>query len=173
MPIIELDTARLSLRQPQPGDVAGLVAMMAPEAVRRHLGNRPATHDDQFARLLRNAGSWALYHYGTFMVRRRDDPRIIGVAGVFHSWRGFGKGLDDVPEAGWILAQDAWGQGYASEAMRAVLDWFDPTHGPHRIACMIDPENAPSLKLADRLGFVRYGEHEMDDGKVVLLQRGA
>ena len=122
MPIIELDTARLSLRQPQPGDVAGLVAMMAPDAVRRHLGNRPATHDDQFARLLRNAGSWVLYHYGTFMVRRRDDPRIIGVAGVFHSWRGFGKGLDDVPEAGWILAQDAWGQGYASEAMRAVLD---------------------------------------------------
>ena len=171
--MFELDTARLSLRQPRRGDLGDLVVMMAPDAVRRHLGNRPATHDDQFARLLRSAGSWALYGYGTFIVRRRDDPRIIGVAGVFHSWRGFGQGMDDVPEVGWILAQDAWGQGLAREAMHAVLDWFDATHGPTRIACMIDRENAPSLRLADRLGFVRYGEHLLDGRTVVLLQRGA
>ena len=103
----------------------------------------------------------------------QDDPRIIGVAGVFHSWRGFGQGMDDVPEVGWILAQDAWGQGLAREAMHAVLDWFDATHGPTRIACMIDRDNAPSLRLADRLGFVRYGEHLLDGRTVVLLQRGA
>ena len=177
MSMIELETARLSLHQPQRGDLEGLVAMMAPEAVRRFLGNRPATHDDQFARLLRNAGCWSLYGYGTFVVRRRpefgDAERIIGLAGVFHTWRGFGQGMDDVPEAGWIMAEDVWGEGFAGEAMRAAIAWFDANHGPARIACMIDPENAPSLRLAARLGFVRYGEHTMDDDAVVvLLERG-
>lgn len=169
--MIRLETERLTLLPPQPADLDDLVTMMAPEAVRRHLGDRPASHDDQFARLLRNAGSWALYGYGTFMLRRHGSAQIIGVAGVFHSWRGFGHGMDDVPEAGWILAEPAWGQGLAGEAMRAVLAWFDAAHGPARIGCMIDPDNAPSLRLAARLGFVRYGEHRIDDHPVLLLER--
>lgn len=169
--MIRLDTERLTLLPPQRDDLEDLVAMMAPEAVRRHLGDRPASHDDQFARLLRNAGSWALYGYGTFMLRRHGAPGIIGVAGVFHSWRGFAEGLDDVPEAGWILAETAWGQGLAAEAMRAVLAWFDATHGPRRIACMIEEDNAASLRLAERLGFVAYGDHVLDDRRVLLLER--
>jgi hypothetical protein len=45
-------------------DFADICALVEPEAVRRHLGNRPVRAPDEFARFQRNAGSWALYGYG-------------------------------------------------------------------------------------------------------------
>jgi RimJ/RimL family protein N-acetyltransferase len=167
-----LTTERLELHQPRAADLAGLATIMVPQAVRRFLGNREVSMADEFARFMRNAGSWALYGYGNFIVRERGAPGIIGICGVFHSWRGFGQGLDDTPEVGWILAEPVWGQGYAGEAATAALAWFDRTHGPRRIACMIEPDNHASLALAARLGFVAYGKHDFDGSTVVLLQRG-
>ena len=44
--------------------------------------------------------------------------------------------------------------------------------GPQRIVCMIAPDNAPSLALAERLGFSRIGEGELREGEaIVLLER--
>lgn len=165
-------TERLALWHPHPRDHDGLIALLAPEAVRRNLGGRPTGAVEEFNRLLRNAGSWALYGYGIFTCRLRESDEIVGIAGVFHSWRGFGQGLDDVPEAGWIFAENCWGKGLAGEAMRAALGWFDAAHGPRRVACMIDEGNAPSLALADRLGFVRYGTQGEEEGRrLFLLER--
>jgi RimJ/RimL family protein N-acetyltransferase len=164
-----LRTERLELFRPQIGDLPGLVAMVAPEDTRRFLGPARADPADQFARLLRNAGSWSLYGYGTFAVRRRDDVRLIGSCGIFHSWRGFGSGMDDVPEAGWIIDKEHWGQGLAAEAMHAVLDWFDATHGPRRVTCMIEEGHEVSHRLARRLGFEVYGQHQPADGSDALV----
>lgn len=163
-----LTTERFELRPPAVGDLAGLIELIAPDEMRRFLG--PATPDvkSQGERLLRNAGSWALYGYGTFIVRRPGEAQIIGTCGIFHSWRGFAQGMDDVPEAGWIIRHDAWGQGVAGEVMRAVFDWFDKTHGARRVACMIEDGNAASERVAAKLGFVRYGRHEPDDGSEAL-----
>jgi len=167
-----ITTERMTLWQPHRRDHAGFVALMASEAVRQHLGNPATGKSEEFSRLLRGAGSWSLYGYGLFVCRLHGEDDVIGIAGVFHSWRGFAQGLDDVPEAGWILAERYWGQGLAREAMRASLKWFDAVHGRQRIACMIDQGNAASLKLADRLGFARYGTYE-DEGRetLVLLER--
>lgn len=165
---IVLTTGRFELRPPAMGDLAGLVELIAPYEMRRFLGPAMPDVKSQGERLLRNAGSWALYGYGTFMVRRPGDAQIIGTCGVFHSWRGFGQGMDDVPEAGWIIHRDLWGQGAAAEVMRVVLDWFDKTHGPRRIACMIEDGNTASERVAVKLGFARYGQHDPDDGITLL-----
>lgn len=168
-----LTTERLELWLPQPGDLPDLVAMMAPAEMRTHLGSMAPDQPGQFARLLRNAGSWNLFGYGAFMVRLRGTPRIVGNCGLFHSWRGFGKGMDDTPEAGWIVAVEQWGQGIAEEAMRAALGWFDAVHGERRIACMIEQGNTASHRLAGKLGFVRYEEQTLaeDGAQVVLYER--
>jgi RimJ/RimL family protein N-acetyltransferase len=163
-----LTTERLELRPPQVGDLAGLIELVAHEDTRRFLGPTLPDAKSQAERLLRNAGSWALYGYGTFMVRRRGEEQLIGSCGIFHSWRGFGQGMDDVAEAGWIIHRDAWGHGVAGEAMRAVIDWFDNAHGPRRIACMIEEGNAASERVAAGLGFVRYGRQEADEGETSL-----
>ena len=166
-----ITTARLTLCKPQPDDLPAVAAIVAADAVRRVLGNRAADMPDEFARFVRNAGSWALYGYGNFMVRERGSAALVGICGVFHSWRGF-DGFDNVPEAGWIFAQPVWGRGYATEAAAAALAWFDRVHGPRRIACMIDADNHASHAVAARLGFVAYGEHVFGGHVVVLLQRG-
>lgn len=155
-----LTTGRLELWTPAAGDLDDLVRLLEGEGMTRFLGPARADAFSQFERMNRNAGSWALYGYGTFYVRRRGENGIIGNCGVFHSWRGFGEGMDDVPEAGWVVRQDCWGQGVAGEVMQAALRWFDETHGPRRIACMIEEGNTASERLAAALGFVRYGRRE-------------
>ncbi len=169
-----LITERLELWQPQVGDLADLFDLTLAEETRRFLGSFVPTEMDSFARLLRNAGSWSLYGYGTFAVRLKGQRRIIATCGVFRSHRGFGaeQGLDNVPEAGWIVHRDHWGQGIAREAMAAALAWFDTTHGPQRIACMIEEGHAASDKLAVQLGFVPYGRHlKPDEAPLVLYER--
>ena len=164
-----LVTERLELWRPAVGDHAGLYALTEPDAVRRFLGAKAPDPADSFARLLRNAGSWALYGYGVFQVREPGRCEIVGGCGVFRSWRGFGKGLDDVPEAGWIIAEPHWGKGFAMEAMRAALAWFDDSHGEQRVACMIEEGHAASQKVAARLGFVEYDRHAPEDGRPLVL----
>ncbi len=164
-----ITTQRLELWQPVAADLAELHALTQGDEMRRFLGNHTPSKADSFARLMRNAGSWALHGYGSFMVRRRGEAQIIGNCGIFRSLRGFGKGLDDVPEAGWIIDRSAWGQGLAKEAMRASLAWFEATHDPQRIACMIEEDHAVSDALAVALGFVPYDRHVLEDGATVIL----
>lgn len=162
---------------PQRGDHVVLHELVADPAVHRYLWPRPDDPlTDMFSRTLRAAGSWQLYGYGLFLAHERTSGRLVGQMGVFHSWRGFGQGMDDVPEAGWIVAREHWGKGYAGEAMRAVLEWFDQAHGTQagrqRVACMIDRENAASVALAKRLGFVRYATRQAgDEAQVDLFER--
>src|SRR3990167_2328878 len=106
------------------------------------------------------------------MLRLRGKDAVIGNCGVFHTFRGLGDDFDDNPEAGWIVAAGHVGQGLASEAMQAVLEWFEREHGPRRIVCMISLGNEPSLKLAAKLGFTALRETELPDGDTVqLLER--
>ncbi|AKH43397.1 RimJ/RimL family protein N-acetyltransferase [Altererythrobacter atlanticus] len=170
---MQLQTERLELRLPVADDIAAMHAIVSHEQTSRFLGRAsdPALH---FERMARNAGSWLLYGYGSFMVRLRGREELIGNCGIFHSWRGVGDDFDDNPEAGWILGHEYGGMGYAGEAMRAVFEWFEQTHGPHRVVCMIAPENRPSLRLAEKLGFTPMREGALPDGEaVILLDRAA
>lgn len=164
-----ISTERLELHRPRADDLGGLYHLTADPETRRHLGPTEASMADSFSRLLRNAGSWSLYGYGTFVVRLKGQQNILGTCGIFRSFRGFGKGLDDVPEAGWIINADDWGKGYAREAMDAALAWFDGEHGPQRIACMIEEGHAVSERLAFSLGFAVYGRHDPEDESTALV----
>jgi len=158
-------TERCELWRPQRTDLAGLVRLVSDEETRRFLGPARDGEASQFERLQRNAGCWALYGYGTFIVRQRGGDEIIASCGVFHSWRGYGSevGMDDVPEAGWIVRADHWRRGLAGEIMAGALAWFDATHGKQSIKCMIEDGNAASEKVAARLCFRRYGVHMIED----------
>tara|TARA_A100001391_G_scaffold101953_4_gene67858 strand:- start:38091 stop:38615 length:525 start_codon:yes stop_codon:yes gene_type:complete len=168
-PVIE--TERLVLRAPTADDIAAMHAIVSAPETGRFLGlaDNPATHFERFAR---NAGSWMLYGYGSFMARLHGSEELIGSVGLFHSWRGLGADFDNSAEAGWILHRDHAGQGLAAEAMRAILGWFDATHGPRRIVCMIGVGNTASMRLAAKLGFSELREAELPDGdRVTLLER--
>jgi RimJ/RimL family protein N-acetyltransferase len=166
-----LTTERLELWQPRAGDMRAMHEVVTHPSTGRFLGPRAHFHDHAI-RFMRNAGSWHLYGYGALMLRLRGEESVIGNCGVFHTFRGLGEDFDDHPEAGWIVAAEHEGRGLASEAMRAVLAWFDREHGRRRVVCMISPENAPSLALAAKLGFIAFRDAELPDGNAVrVLQR--
>jgi len=147
-----------------------MFAIISNPATHRYLGPM-STRADHFTRFQRGGGSWFLHGYGSFMVRLRGSSEVIGNCGVFHSYRGLGEDFDDMPEAGWILAESAVGKGIGFEAMSAALKWFDETYRPRGVVCMIEPGNAPSFALAERLGFRPTRRAALPDGAAVQLLR--
>ena len=161
-------TERLELWRPCYADLRPVFEVVSHPQTGTFLG--PAVEwVDHYNRFHRNAGGWALHGYGNFVVRPRGRAEVIGSLGVFHSNRGLGEDFDMMPEAGWILAHDQVGKGLAGEAMTAVFAWFEREHGPQRIVCMVAPENAPSIRVAEKFGFVPMRDAVLADGEPIRL----
>ena len=77
------------------------------------------------------------------------------------------------PEMGWIFSPKAQGKGLASEAGRAALEWLDARVGPLSVPAIIDLENAPSMRLAERLGFERQADATYRDAQIGYFRRPA
>jgi aminoglycoside 6'-N-acetyltransferase len=60
---------------------------------------------------------------------------------------------------GYTLARSAWGQGYANEAVRKLLDYLFGVLDLHRVVADCDVDNAASIRLLERLGFRREAHH--------------
>jgi RimJ/RimL family protein N-acetyltransferase len=150
-----LTTERLILRPPLHEDFDGFAEMALEEETMRYIGGR-AARDAAWRGMATLAGSWALLGYGMFSVLRRDTGEWIGRLGP---WRPGGKeGGWPGDEVGWGVKSSAMGQGYAAEGATAAIDWaFDTLGWEHVIHC-IDEFNAPSIKLAERLGSQRERE---------------
>ena len=164
-----LTTQRFELWIPQARDMEGMLELVQHPETHRYLGPMGTT-GSHMSRILRNVGSWLVYGYGLLVVKRKGDPAPIGNCGIFHTHRDLGDDFDDRPEAGWIISAGNTGQGVASEVMEAILAWFDAEHGGE-LMCMIDPDNAPSLRLAEKLGFIDLRTATMRDGDDVRLLR--
>jgi RimJ/RimL family protein N-acetyltransferase len=63
------------------------------------------------------------------------------------------------------------GRGYASEALAAMLDWGDRYLGAHREACIISPENAASIRVAERAGFRPWCDTTFHDAPIRMFTR--
>lgn len=97
------------------------------------------------------AGSWAIKGFGMFSVIDKASGLWLGRVGpwVPEGWPG--------TEIAWGLHPSAQGQGYAAEAATAAIDWAFEHLGWTEVIHGIDPENAPSERLAQRLGAVNRG----------------
>lgn len=163
-----LSSERLEYWKPDASDFEALFELVSHPETCRYLGPAP-TRADTYQRFQRNAGSWLLHGYGMLMVRQKGYTDLIGNCGIFQSWRDLGEDFDNCPEAGWIIGADHVGKGSAGEAMRTILAWFDREFGPKRMVCMIEPDNAASIRLADKLGFAPMRDAEFPDGARVRL----
>jgi [ribosomal protein S5]-alanine N-acetyltransferase len=99
--------------------------------------------------------------------RQREDARpAIGFIN-FHD----GPADRGWVEIGYSIGPDWRRQGYATEAVRALLGWAQ-TQGVHRFLASISPSNAPSLALVARLGFAWIGQQwDPDDGPELIFER--
>lgn len=147
-----LDTERLTLRGHTLADFDESAAMWADPLVTRHIGGRPSSEEETWARVLRYAGLWTLVGFGYWVVRERASGRFVGEVGLADFRRDLAPRLDG-PEVGWALAAWAHGRGFATEAVRAALAWSDTHVRAPRSVCLIAPENIASIRVAEKCGF--------------------
>ena len=83
---------------------------------------------------------------------QRADSRLIGTCG-YHKWE---KAYFRA-EIGYDLSPDCWGQGYMTEALRAVMRHGFERMGLNRIDALVYIKNDRSIQLLQRLGFKQEG----------------
>jgi len=152
-PVPAIDTARLSLRGHRLEDFADIAALWGDPLVTRYIGGRPLTEEEAWTRLLRYIGHWSLLGFGYWVARETSSGRFVGEVGFADYRRDIHPSLDGAPEAGWVLAPWAHGHGFATEAVGAALAWGAAYFGPTRTVCLINPENLPSIRVAEKCGF--------------------
>jgi RimJ/RimL family protein N-acetyltransferase len=146
---------------------------MADPATVRHLGGQPHAREDTWRRMLMSGGLWLIYGYGYWGVERKDDGLLVGQVGLADFKREMTPSIEGVPEAGWIFAPDAHGRGYALEAVSAALAWADETIDAPEIVAIIDPANAPSIRVAERCGFSACEDATYKGEPILLFRRPA
>ncbi len=164
-----IETPRLVMRLHRAGDFDASAAMWADPEIVRHISGVPATREQSWSRILRYSGHWTLLNYGYWLVEERESGEFVGEVGFADYHREIQPSLDGMPELGWVLARHAQGKGYATEAVRASLQWAETHFAPStRIASMITPENVASLRVAERCGF-RFWQGAHYQNQPVLL----
>lgn len=139
-----LETERLRLPRITLAELDELIAIHAEPAVARFMG--PFDRAEAARWFDRNQQEWGELGYGRLGIVERTSRRFLGRSGLKY-WPQF-----DETEVGWMLRSDVWGQGFATEAGRACLEWgFQEFEFPY-ITAMIRPDNDRSARVAERLG---------------------
>lgn len=146
-----LTTPRLLIRPVLPEDDEAIFAYRSDSEINRFLTQRPKTIeevDELIARQpkqLNEPNTWF-----QLVLIERDSGQLIGDIGLHFLTAEAPK---QQAEIGYTLHKNAHGKGYAQEALRAVIHYLIVDLNKHRIVASIDPENAASLRLVERLGF--------------------
>jgi len=165
-----LETARLTLRPFQESDLDAQARAMGDPEVMRYLGANPLSREDTWRRMLCAPGLWTLIGYGYWAIVARDDGRYLGQLGFADFKRDMTPAIEDRPEIGWIFTPAAQGQGYATEAALAALAWADEVLKAPEIVAIIDADNAPSIRVAEKCGF-NENEPATYRGEPIILFR--
>ena len=170
-PVPVIETERLLLRAHRADDHAGCIAIWSDPQITRFIGGTPFTAEEIWKRLLQYAGMWSLCGCGSWAVVEKTSGRYVGDIGFFDLRRELQPSLEGMLEMGWVLAAQAQGQGYASEAVAAACAWGEAHGGGRRMVCIISPENQPSLRVAEKAGFRVWQHTTYHDAPILVLSR--
>lgn len=166
-----LTTPRLTLRAHTLADFDAVAALWADPAVVEHISGVPSTAEESWSRLLRYIGHWEALGFGYWVVQDTQTGTYLGEAGLADYHRDMVPSLNGKPEAGWLLATNAWGHGYAYEAMNCLLAWADSELQADATVCIISPEHKASLKLARKVGFELHCDTQYRQSDISLFER--
>ena len=146
-----IETDRLVIRRPRADDAAAIFARYAADAeVTRYLSfPRHLSIDQTRAFLDFSDDEWRRWPAGPYLIEDRADGRLLG---------GTGLGFESpwCASAGYLLARDAWGRGYATEAVGAMVDAARRA-GVVRLYAMCHIDNAASRRVLEKSGFAHEG----------------
>ena len=140
--MIIAETERLILRRYNKEDLQDLFEYLSDKEVVEYEPYRPLTLDETKENL-----EWRIGTEEMIAVELKDSHKMIGNGYM-------GKREFEALETGYVFNRNYWGQGYASESCKALIERAFSS-GVHRIYAECDPCNKSSWKLLERLGFQR------------------
>ncbi|WP_295787700.1 GNAT family N-acetyltransferase [uncultured Microbacterium sp.] len=158
---LEVRRERVRLRPFEERDLDAMAAYRGDPGVCRYLPFDQQTADDIRRRNGALMGRTTLEgeNGGVMLaVERLDDDVVIGDLVLFHVDAAAGSA-----EIGWVMSPAASGRGLATEAVRALIDTAFEVYGLRRLVARIDPDNARSVALAERLGMRREAHFVEED----------
>jgi ribosomal-protein-alanine N-acetyltransferase len=148
-PLVE--TPRLVLSAPVTGDAEAVFHRYASDDdVTRYLGwPKHRTVADTQGFLAFSAVQWEREGAGPYLIWARSDGRLLGSTGL-------GLELGGQASTGYVLARDAWGKGYATEALTAVMEVATDI-GVRRLYALCHPQHQASWRVLEKCRFERDG----------------
>ena len=169
MPIIE--TERLTLRGHRLDDYDASAAMWGDPNVVRYISGNPSSAQQSWMRVLNYAGHWSLMGFGYWAMEETASRKFVGEVGFADFKRGLDPSLNGIPEIGWVLASEMHGRGFATEAVRAAINWSDRNRQWPRTVCIISPENVASIRVANTCGYGEVRRFDLNGDRTILFAR--
>ena len=151
-----IETERLLLRRPRPTDAQVIFQRYASDReVTRYLSW--PTHRsvvDTLAFLSMSDDEWRRWPAGPYLVLSRQNGKpaeLVGGTGLLYK-------SPTRAETGYVFAKDAWGKGYATESLQAMVDVARQT-GVERLEAICHAEHTPSAHVLEKCGFTREEVH--------------
>jgi ribosomal-protein-alanine N-acetyltransferase len=138
------------LRRPRPGDIEAIFTRYASDpSVTRFLGwPRHETIDDTKAFLDFSDREWKRHAAGPYLIEDQSGKLLGGT--------GLGYEGPELVSTGYVLAQDAWGLGYATESLRAMVD-LAAELSVRRLYALCHTDHASSSHVLEKCGFELEG----------------
>jgi RimJ/RimL family protein N-acetyltransferase len=157
---VRLETERLVLRRPEPGDRDSYAEIFGDPEVMRFLGGgRTLAREDVPGSIERMLRHWDRHGVGLYSVVRKEDERLIGRTGflLWDTARWMSAMHEELEgqlelEIGWTFARAFWNQGYATEAAIACRDQAFGELGREKVISLIARENLASIRVAEKIG---------------------
>jgi RimJ/RimL family protein N-acetyltransferase len=156
-----IETERLTLRPWIEADREPFVRILCDPEVGEWLGGS-RTRDQALNAFEAMQAFWAEHGYGQLAIVGRTDGAILGRVGCRRQPPEWKHPMMGEVEIGWLLARDAWGHGYATEAAAAVLPWGFETLGVATIYSWTARINRRSEAVMQRIGMKRAADRDFE-----------
>ncbi len=144
---MRIETPRLLLRPFVEADLDALARINADPEVARYLGTgKPSDRADTWRQIAVIIGHMQLRGYSMLAIEERATGAFLGRSGPW-----FPEGWPMI-EVGWVVDPRRQGEGIATEAGRASLDWSFANLDVDQVCSLIRPGNAASVRVAEKLG---------------------
>ena len=153
-------TSRLLLRPWRDEDIAAFAQMSTDPAVMEYLLPLSERGSSVETWVAQKRAHWAEHGFGQWVVELPGGARFIGVVGL--ETVSYEAHFTPAVEVAWRLAHLYWGQGYATEAARAALDYGFSGLGLQEIVAVTVPANQRSRRVMERLGMTRAPQDDFD-----------
>ncbi len=152
------------LREFQESDAPAAFLLNNDPEVLKYTGDKPFIDEDEARLFLRNYADYSRNGFGRWAVILRNDHTFLG-------WCGLKLHEDGMVDLGYRFIQEFWGNGYATEASFACLDYGFKHLNISEIVSRILPENKSSIRLAQRLGMTFWKTDKCDDWEEASFYR--